>query len=136
MTTPNEELGPLAGPGDSAQRMVWMAKHAQAIDAQQMNSQTVHRLAAQGTSGADGVALMTRLETLVNVLFGTLDGHPGTIQMNDFAFRLNLELEMQQRIAGALANAEQMVAQARMAAGGQHQTQSGLFVAGKNDKLK
>lgn len=134
MTTPTQ-LGPNAGPEDSAQRDTWTQKHALALDGQQTNQQTIQRLAMQGVQGVDVAAQVARLTCLLDVLFGTMDGNPGMIQMGDPFQRLEIEILTQQQIAHMLAQVDQMVAQQRAASGQAHQTSSGLFVAGKNDKI-
>lgn len=134
MTTPTE-FGPNAGPEGSEQREVWMKVLAQAMQLQADNAAFMQRLATQGIAGVDTAAQVTRLTCLIDTLFGTLDGHSGVVNMGNARFRLELELLMQRRVAETLDQVDAMVGQQRAASGGAHQTRSGLYLAGRNDKI-
>lgn len=136
MTTPDTpEWGQHAGPEGSAQRERYQAEYARINELMQANAVTIQQLAATGIAGADLVAQVTRLTTLIDTLFGTLEGTPGLIDMGDSTQRLMFEELCQGRIANTLAGITKMVEDARQAAGQTHQRQSGLFVAGRGTKV-
>lgn len=134
MTTPDPltpQYGTAAGEPGSLQYDMWLMKIAQINDAQQMNTQTVHQMAAQGIAGADGIALMTRLNVFIDTLFGDLQGNPG-VMAADPLFRLDLELRIQQHIAQVLAVGRAQAEAALRQAGREVVRGSGLIVPGKN----
>lgn len=137
MTTPEmpELYGPNAGPEGSEQREVYTHLLQAVVQAQHDNAATIQRLAQSGVAGADLIAQMTRITCLVDALFGTLDGHPGVVSMGNTRFRLELEQLTQRRIAETLADVQQMVQNAQQASGQTHQRQSGLIVAGRNERV-
>lgn len=137
MTTPTPDLpqfyGENAGPEGSEQREVYTQILAQVLQSQHANAEAINSLVRRGIQGADLVAQMTRITCLIDTLFGTLDGHPGVVNMGNSRFRLELEGLMQTRIAETLGQMQGLIEQAQQQAGQTHQRASGLIVAGRSD---
>jgi hypothetical protein len=131
MTAP-QQYGPIAGEPGTPERYRWDTRTVQVQDAQEMNSKAVHEMAAMGIAGADGVALMARLNGLIDFLFGDTTGNPGILTQTEHQLiRLDLELHLQQRISSTLAGARAMAEQALRASGQPHRTSGGIILPGR-----